>query len=291
VLIFEGTRRECAEAALVLEAKDIAYEMHYEAGTFEVRVEPGAAAVAREELARYQSERATRGEPPRIETVAGAGVGACVYAAVLLIVAYCAGAQLLGLDWLAAGALEPAPARQIELWRAVTALTLHLDQLHLLGNLLFGIGTGILAGRLFGPGIAWLGIVLAASAANALEMLISPPALRAVGASTAVFAALGMLSGFAWRLRSSVRARTAYRLGPLAAGIGLLALLGAGDQHVDVLGHPLGFAAGTLAGALGGGLVRAFSASRPVQLASGGLALLLVALAWGIALARALRGA
>jgi membrane associated rhomboid family serine protease len=69
-----------------------------------------------------------------------------------------------------------------------------------------------------------------------------------VGASTAVFAALGLLSGMAWRQRLTLRERLWYRWAPLIAGICLLTLLGAGNAHVDVLGHALGFLFGLAVG-------------------------------------------
>jgi len=264
----------------VLEARGIAHEVEGLADGVRIRVAPELAAAAREELARYAAERlpAPTAAESQIVPQPGAPFAACVYAGVLLLIAWCAGRQLFDVDWLEAGDLERGALAP---WRAVTALTLHLDPLHLIGNLLFGIGFGTLAGRLFGPGIAWLGIVLAASGANLIEMLIAPPGHRAVGASTAVFAALGMLTGFAWRRRLATRARRAYRFGPLVAGIGLLALLGAGDEHVDVLGHVLGFAAGVLTGALES---RRLPVSPPGQRLAGSLALAIVLAAWLAAL-------
>ena len=107
-----------------------------------------------------------------------------------------------------------AAAPRGEWWRAVTALTLHLDQAHLLGNLLFGVAIGFLAGRAFGPGIAWASILAAAAVANYADMLISPSTHRAVGASTAVFAALGLLVGFAWRHGLTLRERFNYAYAP-----------------------------------------------------------------------------
>jgi rhomboid protease GluP len=117
-------------------------------------------------------------------------------------------------------------------------------------------------------------------------MLISPPTHRAVGASTAVFAALGLLVGFAWRHGLSLRERFAYAYGPLFGGVVLLALLGAGDEHVDVLGHALGFIAGVATGWLYSRLGIPRNRGRGVQRASGAAALALVALAWMLALHR-----
>jgi rhomboid protease GluP len=116
-----------------------------------------------------------------------------------------------------------------------------LDQEHLLGNVLFGAVAGAAASRLLGPGVAWASILGAATLANYAEILITPITHRAVGASTAVVAALGLLSGMAWRQRLTLRERLWYRWAPLIAGMCLLTLLGAGSAHVDVLGHALGF--------------------------------------------------
>jgi membrane associated rhomboid family serine protease len=249
-------------------------------------VAPAVLESARDELARYAAERrVVRDAPAAIIPFEGAVAGAGVYALVLLIAAYCAGIQLLGIDWLATGALQPrAAGGGGEWWRAVTALTLHLDQAHLLSNLLFGVGIGILAGRVFGPGLAWASIVAAGALGNYLDMLISPPTHRAVGASTAVFAALGLLAGFAWRQRLPLRERFRYRWAPLFAGVCLLAFLGAGGEHVDVLGHALGFAAGI---ALGWIYARAGvprSRGNRLQAAAGAGALMFIAAAWICAL-------
>jgi rhomboid protease GluP len=105
-----------------------------------------------------------------------------------------------------------------------------------------------------------------------------------VGASTAVFAALGLLSGMAWRQRLTLRERRWYRWAPLIAGICLLTLLGAGNAHVDVLGHALGFLFGLGVGWI---VVRTGVAGNRdprLQVISGLGAVLLVCAAWAFAL-------
>ena len=289
VAVLKGSQRACAEAALVLAAKDIPYETVELGAECELMVPLGQIAAAREELERYALERApVRSARPVFVPFAGAGVGSGLYAALLILVAYCAGIQASGADWLARGSLDARRGAAREWWRAVTALTLHLDQAHLLGNLLFGVAIGFLAGRAFGPGIAWASILAAAAAANYADMLISPSTHRAVGASTAVFAALGLLVGFAWRHGLTRRERFNYTYGPVFGGVALLALLGAGagDQHVDVLAHALGFASGGATGWLYSRLGVPMSRGRHVQIAAGGAALALVALAWSLALRR-----
>jgi membrane associated rhomboid family serine protease len=236
-------------------------------------------------LAKYRTERMVRREElPDRAVFSGSRVGAGFYAAVLILVAYLAGVAAFGRDWFEAGAIRSEPGSGAHWWRAFTALTLHLDQEHLLGNLMFGAGVGILAGRMFGPGVAWLGIVLAGAAANYADMIMSPDGHRAVGASTAVFAALGMLAGFGWGQRLTMRERRLYRWGPLFAGSCLLALLGAGNEHVDVLGHLLGFLCGVFCGWLfaRAGIPRS---PRPGgQIAAGCATGVLIAGAWVMAL-------
>jgi rhomboid protease GluP len=250
VEVFRGSEAASLEYGLVLDAKGLGYERLDAGGDWLLLVAPAVSDVASDELRRYAEERTRRRETPAPQKVfADAGVGAVLYALVVIVTAYCAGLQLFGVDWLTTGAIE-SDVGPGEWWRAVTALTLHVDQEHLLGNLLFGMAAGVLAGRMFGAGFAWLCILVTGAAANYVDMLISPIGHRAVGASTAVFAALGLLAGFGWGQRFEWRERRLYRWGPLFAGVCLLALLGAGNEHVDVLGHVLGFSAGIAAGVL-----------------------------------------
>jgi rhomboid protease GluP len=290
VEVFRGSRAACFEYGLVLDAKGLGYERVESAGAWALHVAPAVADVAIDELRRYASERsATPQAPPRFVPVPGSGVGAGVYALVLILVAYCAGIDTFGVGWLDAGAIESRAGAATEWWRAFTALTLHLDQEHLLGNLLFGSGLGILAGRLFGPGVAWLGILLSGAAGNYVDMVVSPAGHRAVGASTAVFAALGLLAGFGWGQTLSSRERRLYRWAPLFGGICLLALLGAGagEQHVDVLGHVLGFVAGIMLG-WGFSLTALPLRRGSLQWVAGTVAVVFVGAAWLIALRHAM---
>ena len=282
-VVLRGTAAACSEHGLVLDAKGISYRLVQADGVAFLWVFAADAAAAAEELARYASERTERPEPPlAFVPFAGDVAGALAYAAVLISVAYCAGNQTFDADWLGLGALDSSAGMASEWWRSITALTLHLDQEHLLGNLLFGAGVGILTARLLGPGVAWLSILMCAAIANYADMLLSPSPHRAIGASTAVFAALGMLAGFGWgqRLAQRYRRRRLYRWGPLFGGVCLLALLGAGNEHVDVLGHLLGFTVGVVAGFAYARAGMPLNRGAPLQLATGFIAFGLVLSAW-----------
>jgi rhomboid protease GluP len=284
-IVFEGSRSACAEAALVLEAKSIPYELEPSGTIWVLKTAPASSLSARDELARYAVERrAPRPRAPALVAFPGAGFGTAVFAVVLMAAAYCTGIQAFGVDWLAAGSLDAREGGGGQWWRAITALTLHLDQMHLLGNLLFGAVFGTLAGGAFGPGIAWSSILAAGAIADYLDMLISPSQHRAAGASTAVFAALGLLSGFSWRLRLSLRERFRYRWGPLFGGLFLLTMLGAGGERVDVLGHALGFAMGIALGWIYARLGIPRSRAGAPQWVAGAAALAVIVAAWALAL-------
>jgi rhomboid protease GluP len=286
-VVFSGSKLLCHEYSLVLEARGIEHETAEDQDSWVLSVPVGMRHRAYEELSRYSVERGVKRSLPEIvQPRAGAAIGLFVYVLILLMTAYCAGNAMFGADWLSLGSLDAGARGQW--WRAVTALTLHLDQEHLLGNVLFGAVAGIAASRLLGPGVAWASILGAAALANYAEILVTPISHRAVGASTAVFAALGLLSGMAWRQRLTLRERLWYRWAPLIAGICLLTLLGAGSAHVDVLGHALGFLFG-----LGVGWVYVRTGvpnnrDPRLQLITGLGAVLLVCAAWVLALRPAL---
>lgn len=282
-VVFRGTKLLCHEYSLVLEARGIEHETAEDESSWVLSVPVGMRHRAYEELNRYAVERGVRRSVPEvIQPRPGAAIGLFAYVFILLLTAYCAGNATFGADWLSLGSLD-AGARG-EWWRAVTALTLHLDQEHLLGNLLFGAVAGLAASRLLGPGVAWASILGAAALANYTEILVTPISHRAVGASTAVFAALGLLSGMAWRQRLTLRERLWYRWAPLIAGICLLTLLGAGSAHVDVLGHALGFLFGLGVGWLYVRTGVPGNRTRRVQLITGLGAVFIVCAAWVFAL-------
>jgi len=285
VVVFVGSHAAAAECALVLESKAIPYQLLVRGGDWALATDPAVAAAARHELSRYAEERLPPRElPPQITAFPGAAWGALIYLAILSTAAYGAGASLFGVDWFTVGAVDASPAARWQWWRAVTALTLHGGPEHLIGNLLFGVVAGSLCSRLWGPGIAWLSILLAGGLANLLEPWLTPLDHRAIGASTAVFAAIGLLAGYSWRQRLSLRERWLYRWTPLVGGVSLLAFLGAGTAQVDVLGHLLGFSVG-----MAWGWVYAFvsmprSRRSRWQLLAGSAAVAVVGGAWWCAL-------
>jgi MYXO-CTERM domain-containing protein len=279
-------RSACEERSFVLHAVGIDSQVAWLGRTWTLVVPAAQLAAALAQLEQYERENPPRRRPADPEPLhGGAWIGSAAYAAVILWVGYLAGDLALGADWLDAGALVAGPTRAGEFWRAVTALTLHLDVGHLLANLGFGAVFGLLAGQLLGTGVAWGTVLVAASAANLLNAFVQPASHSSVGASTAVFATLGLLAAYAWRRRRNEGDRWAYRWAPLIAGVILLGFTGAGGERTDVLAHLTGFATGALAGVAHA--TWRVPRGAIAQFAAGSMALLAIAGAWALALSGA----
>ncbi|MDY0221976.1 MAG: rhomboid family intramembrane serine protease [Desulfobacterium sp.] len=139
---------------------------------------------------------------------------------------------------------------QGEIYRTVTALFLHADLGHLLGNavgmIVFGVPVCTLVGTL--PGL--LMILSAGAAGNFVTALCYRTAHLSIGASTSVMGAAGILT--AVQTAKRIRAGQGFHpkiFFPLGAGIALVGML-SGGENTDVLAHLTGFGAGLVLGAL-----------------------------------------
>jgi len=246
------SQQACAERALVLTSLGIVNEVVRSGSAWQLMVPDELLERARYEIREYEIEnRPPRKPGPRVVLVDhDAMPGIVVYVGMIGLFAWLAGESAFGRDWIAAGRMDGGQFRDGEIWRSFTALTLHLDLRHLLGNMGFGALFGYFAGRLLGGGVAWLTVVLAAALANGINTLMLDVGHRSIGASTAVFAALGLVSGFVWRGRLMAQDRWPFRLGPIIGGIALLAYTGTGGENTDIGAHLMGFVCGLGAGAL-----------------------------------------
>ena len=280
-------RRACDERLLVLTAVGIEGVVVPAAdwSEFLLQVDAADAEQAARHLSQYEVEnRAPPPPPPPPRLYPHAWIGCAAYVMVLVGVAWVLSNGLVRLDAFDQGVLDAARVQAGEWWRAWTALTLHLDGPHLAANLGAGVWFGYLAGRQMGVGTAWLLTVTGAALANLLEGLTGPPEHQAVGASTAVFAALGAMSAHSWRERLQLPQRWARRWGPLIAGVILLGWTGSGGEGTDLVAHVAGFAVGAALGALAAlPPVRAVLDRMPQSL-SGAAALSSLAIAWACAL-------
>jgi membrane associated rhomboid family serine protease len=275
------SKKRCMEFALVLEAVGIRCEVRPRDGKFALVVHARDADPAREQLRLYRHEHGAL--PPRFDAHLGVHDGlvcACLYGVTILLFDILQRNQAFSLDWWHAGMSHAGLIREGEWWRAVTALALHADTVHLAGNLVFGLVFGFLAGALLGWGLALSGMLFAGALGNALNAFVQAPGHISIGASTAVFATVGILAAYAWKRRRTEINRWV----PLGGGVALLAFLGMDGERTDIFAHIAGFGSGCLFGVVFGMLeTRSLLAAWHKHIL-GLAAFLFFALAWTLAL-------
>ncbi len=260
VVYATSDQRRSAEATLVLSALEIEHAVTRPDGSWQLSVPASLAATAAAELAAYDSERLAPSVGPQpIGELSTGWRGVIAYGGLLLVVAILARQGALDLDWLGSGRLDAGRVAAGEWWRTVTALTLHTDLSHLFSNIIFGSFFGLYVGRYLGAGVGWAAILFGGTIGNAVNAWIQPASHLAIGASTSVFAALGLLAAFTWRRGFLRHTPWKVRIAPVTAAICLLAFTGTGagtgSDNVDVMAHLTGFLAG-----FGLGIWFAFSA-------------------------------
>lgn len=279
------TRSDAYERSLVVSAMEMPHWILRHEQGFALCVRPHNAPAVAAELARFESERAALPATP-------AEPAPAKYSSISL---YLCGWILLGFYaievagptwWLDRGTASSRAIMAGQWWRTFTALTLHADLGHLGSNLAAGLVCAAFLLPIFGAGWTWLFIVLAGAAGNWLNAWCYRAVEHlSIGASTSVFAALGLLVAAQCALRAlSLRAiRAREFLLPIGAGLGLLAYLGVGDQQTDYMAHFFGLLAGIPFGLLGIWL-RLGSRTPPVaQALIAWTAPALLALAWALA--------
>ncbi len=233
------------EVALVLEARAVPNRLERR-GQRWIVVVPGAHfGTAKAEVIAFLAENSGSPGGERRLAVLGRGwPGVAAYVAILLFAALASTRQLFGFDWYTSGIAHAGAIVDGEIWRTMTALMLHADTVHLLGNLVFGSFFGYYAGKYLGEGFGWSMILLGGVLGNTLNALVQTSLHRSLGASTAVFAALGILTAYRWRRGFEPNTSWRVRFAPLYAGIALLAFTGTSGESTDIGAHLFGFLCG-----------------------------------------------
>src|SRR5262245_47682177 len=190
--------------------------------TWTVVVPAAEEPAARRALDAYDRENASEGSGAAPSPTRGTAALGFAVAALLLAFHLVTGLRESdpGSRWIAAGVADAAAIRDGAWWRALTALTLHADPIHLGGNIVAALLFVSAAAIWLGPGIAAALIVVSGATANVLTALVKPHQLS-LGASTATFSALGLLAGLQvvrrWRGGGPLRKPAGLAVG---AGIG-----------------------------------------------------------------------
>lgn len=156
-----------------------------------------------------------------------------------------------------------------ELYRSATSLMIHANALHLTGNILGIAIFGTAVCSIAGWGVGWLMILATGVVGNLVNAVLYKTGHLSVGASTAVFGAIGILAAQQFFKKFRLPGQRMRAWLPLGGGLGLLSILGSG-AHTDLTAHLFGFIAGITLGALYGLFV-----TRPATKASQAFFLLL----------------
>ncbi len=284
---------DARERGLVLASKGLSYLVQRCGDEWVVRVSPEDREAACEELRIYEDqlwataqdqEHGADGSPRKVYR----GYWSLHLVAWLFVFFAILQAEL-GESWRSSGLLSAERVvKGAQWWRVFTALSLHGDVPHLIANISAGLLFAGLMMPSLGQGLTWILILMSGAVGNALNAWIYFPGdHQSIGASTAVFGALGLLVGDSCGGVLRMRAgRSVWRwILPLGAGLALLAYLGAGSpgERIDVMAHLWGFTVGLPVGGLVAALRVADRIQHVGQVACGLLAAALLGVSWLLA--------
>lgn len=257
------TDRKAREWSLVLQSSETWHLVRGTPSGYVILVKDVDYESASTSIDRYETEnrdfppRRTR-EQPRFAASFAAPVLFLALAAFFLVT----GPVARYSGWFQRGTAVTDLVLSSEPWRAVTALTLHADTAHLMGNVISGTVFASAVHRRLGPGggsFAILASGIAGNVANAVyHHAMGESDHRSIGASTAIFGAIGILAGtqlFLNRRRESGDRGFLSWAGPIIGGLALLGTLGA-SARADLGAHMFGLAGGALIGLVAGLFLR-----------------------------------
>jgi membrane associated rhomboid family serine protease len=269
-------REAVEEWALVLAAADIEHRVEESPAGWRLLVPSSAASEATAVLAAYERDGVRESKADELDPGYGrTWIG--LWLAGLIIGLY----AMADPRWIAGGRAAASRILAGEVWRTVTALGLHQDLTHLVGNAAAIAVFGTFVGRTLGPGLAVALLLIAGAVGNALSAVVHGPGHTAVGASTAIFGAIGVLGGLEFVRRRRLRPRGRAWIA-IAGSLALLGMLGT-SERADLAAHLHGLVVGTVLGAGAAVAIRCV----PGPLVQGGLVLVaaaVFAICWMLAL-------
>ncbi|MGH7874966.1 MAG: rhomboid family intramembrane serine protease [Candidatus Binatia bacterium] len=242
-----GNHRLADEWELVLLAQGLSPSLRRTSDGFVLSVPEEQLHLARASLSAYEQENPQK-LAERIEPIEPGSVLAGIALALMLLLFFFVTVQgLPALSWFARGSADAQRIMEGELWRTVTALTLHADVAHVLSN---AVAAALFYGALssmLGAGLGGALVLLAGAGGNLANAFLHGSPHVAIGASTAVFGAVGMLGALGMRRRRRVLSWWRAWL-PIAAALALLGMLGSGGERVDIWAHLCGLVVGVVLG-------------------------------------------
>jgi rhomboid protease GluP len=248
ILFHDLTKEQADTFGLVLLSSGVTHDIQQGRDGWELWVAEDAAKSAERLLQAYLDEnrdfKPTRDTPLSVYRRTWAGI----WGAFVLLAWHAA--ISLGHDVGTIHRLYGSSARHVvsgEWYRCATALLLHADSVHLAGNL---VGMALFATAvcsITGWGMGWLLILASGISGNLINAYVYGYGHSSIGASTAVFGALGLLSSYQFLKKIQAPSTRFQALLPLGAGLALLAFLGS-SSHTDIMAHLFGFLSGVILG-------------------------------------------
>ncbi|MDX9786906.1 MAG: rhomboid family intramembrane serine protease [Desulfobacterales bacterium] len=266
--------------ALILSSAAIPYTLAKADRMWEIWVQPAHMENAEEKIKAYFIENPEASLLPPTETTHPDTLLSGLWGAALLILFHVAITYHHAHESIVA--LFGANAARIvsgEIYRAVTALMIHSGEVHLIANVVGTMIFGTAVCMITGPGAGWLLILLSGVIGNLANAVFYQSNHVSVGASTAVFGAIGILSAIQLRRKSEHRHARGKAWLPLAAGLGLLGILGSSGERTDLMAHLFGLITGLFLG-FGHAAFLARPLSTKVQFWCGVLSLTILSVAW-----------
>ncbi|MBT4286485.1 MAG: rhomboid family intramembrane serine protease [Deltaproteobacteria bacterium] len=134
-------------------------------------------------------------------------------------------------------------------YRLFTAQTLHSDDAHLFSNVVSLFLFLALTTPALGYGLTWLTILLGGALGNLINAIFYQTGHYSIGASTAVFSAIGIFSVIGIKEKIMVHKGLKSIYVPLIGALGLFAMLGS-NPNSDVFAHLFGLISGIFIGIL-----------------------------------------
>ncbi|HNW82862.1 MAG TPA: rhomboid family intramembrane serine protease [bacterium] len=236
-------RRVASEYSVLLDSLSIQNNVVFNWGSWKVEVDMNDFARSMEEIANYEKSGRIERPKSRFGHIRFQKINVFYFFSVLIAMGVFHAVVYLypELDLLQAGRSSASAITDGAFFRAITALTLHADIKHVASNIFFGGIAVYSLSTLIGTGYAWFLFLISGFAGNVFNAYFYGSGHNSIGASTAVFGVVGVLSGLQFFEKFREKKMRAWV--PFGAAIGLLAMLGTSEK-TDVLAHFFGFLSG-----------------------------------------------
>jgi membrane associated rhomboid family serine protease len=276
------SREKVEEWALVLSASSIPHQIDQEGGEWVIYISRLDLARSEQIIDQYEKENRGWSSKPAVKQLYKKTFSGLVVAFLLLAFYWFIRADNSWMLWFQVGNASAELIMRGELWRAATALFLHADNLHILSNVISCVVFCSVVCRLYGFGLGWILILISGITGNLLTAFFYRTGHYSVGASTAIFGAVGLIGAWRfifWRSHPFSRKRAWIYI---VVVLILLGILGVG-RNADILAHLFGGMSGCVFGILAAKLIRhPLPMKRQYILA--GFSVLIAGVSWVLAL-------